>query len=157
MGNSIRARSYIDDGAAVYVNGGAQMYYNLTNTANYTNFAIANLAEAVLVVSNLGGFVQGNNLIAVEVHQDSLASSDVDFGMQLEALVTTFSPGCPNPHVSLNSGTGQVTITWSGAATLQETTALQTPSASTVWGPSARVNGVPFTPSGTRFYRLTCP
>jgi hypothetical protein len=156
-GNSVYARSYIDDGAAIYVNGAESMRYNLTNTADYTNFATANLTEGILTVSNLTGFVQGNNVIAVEVHQDALASSDIDWGMQLEAFVLTFVPPCGPPHISINPGTGQVTIAWSGAATLQETTTLQTPSSNTIWVNSSRVNGVAFTPSGARYYRLSCP
>ncbi len=156
-GNVLYARYYIDDGAAVYVNGAAQMFFNLTNPTTYTNFAVAGSTENVLVVSNITGFVQGNNLIAAEVHQNSMTSSDIDWGMQLEAFVTTFAASCPTLKVSYDSGTGQITLSWSGAATLEETSALVTPSGGTVWVPSARVNGVPFTPGATRFYRLSCP
>jgi hypothetical protein len=83
------------------------------------------------VVSNLTGFVQGNNVIAVEVHQDSLGSSDVDWGMQLEALVTTFPAVGPTLHVTRNAITGAVTVSWSGTGTLRSTTNML--NAGTVW------------------------
>jgi hypothetical protein len=117
-GNTLYARYYIDDGAAVYVNGAAQMFFNLTNPTTYTNFAVAGSTENTLVVSNITGFVQGFNLIAAEVHQSSLASSDIDWGMQLEAFVTTFTPGAPRLSISMSGS--DVTITWDPASgTLQ--------------------------------------
>jgi len=144
-GNTVYARSYIDDGAAIYVNGAESMRYNLTNTANYTNFAIANLAEGVLTVSNLTGFVQGNNVIAAEVHQDSINSSDVDWGMQLEAFVTTFNPVGPTLHITRNANTGAVTVSWSGGGTLRSTTNLL--NSGTVWtAVPANPNPYVFTP-----------
>ncbi len=160
-GNTIRSTSYFDDGGVIYVNGGEQLRFNLTNSPvalNYTNLAVAGSTEGAggLITSNLTGFVQANNTIAAEVHQNTLTSSDIAWGMQLEALVTAFSAGCPTVKI-VDNGNGTVTLSWTGAATLQESTALQTPSASTVWVNSARVNGTPFTPSGVRFYRLSCP
>jgi hypothetical protein len=160
VGNSLRLRAYIDDGAALYVNGIEQFRFNLTNTANYTNFATAGSTEGAggIIASNITGFVQGNNVIAVEVHQSSRTSSDVAWAMELEGLVTTFGPSCPKPKISFNATTGQATISWIGAATLQETTALQSPAANTIWNSSSVLNGVPFTPTGTmKYYRLACP
>ncbi len=162
-GNSIQAVSYFDDGGVIYVNGAEALRFNLTNSPvalNYTNLATAGSTEGAggLITSNLTGFVQGNNIIAAEVHQNAINSSDVAWGMQLEATVTTFGSGCPQPHISQNAGTGQVTITWTGSATLEEATVLANPSANTVWVLSPRVNGVAFTPSGTtKYYRLRCP
>jgi hypothetical protein len=130
-GNTVYARSYIDDGAAIYVNGAESMRFNLTNNANYTNFATAGSTENVLTVSNLTGFVQGNNVIAVEVHQNSFTSSDIDWGMQLEALVTTFAAVGPTLHVTRNAITGAVTVSWSGGGTLRSTTNML--NAGTVW------------------------
>ena len=160
-GNSLRAVAYFDDGGVIYVNGAEALRFNLSNSPvalNYTNLATLGSTEGAggLITSNLTGFVQGNNIIAAEVHQNAINSSDIAWGMQLEATVTTFGSGCPTLRI-VNNGNGTVTMIWSGAATLEETSALQTPSANTVWVNSARVNGVAFTPSGTRFYRLRCP
>jgi hypothetical protein len=155
-GNSMRVRGYIDDGAAIYVNGVEQMRFNLTNTANYLTFANGASTEAAagLVVSNLGGFVAGNNVIAVEVHQSSMTSSDVDWAMELEGLITSFDLR-PRLHIAYGPGVGQVTITWTGDGVLQQTTTLV--NGSTSW---TDVAGNPsgtytFTPTGEKkFFSL---
>jgi hypothetical protein len=158
-GNSLVARAYIDDGAILYVNGAERLRFNQTNGPGYTNFANGALTETsqTFITSNLTGFAQGNNVVAVEVHQDALGSSDLDWALELQGLVTTFGPEPPRVHVSRDAGTGQVTISWTDlACSLQETTALQ--SSGTSWGPSSVQNGVAFTPSGLmKFYRLNCP
>ena len=159
-GNTVFATSYIDDGAVIYVNGAEAMRFNLTNTpgvANYTNLASVGSTEGAggLVTSNLLGFVQANNVIAAEVHQNAMTSSDIAWGMQLEALVTTFVPGCGPLHIVDNGGT--VTVTWIGGGTLQQSTDLSNPAN---WG---NVSGSPTSPYTTasggsaKFYRLTCP
>ena len=110
-------RGYVDDGAIIYVNGTERLRVNYnTNAVTYTNFAVAS-TEAILTVSNITGFVQGPNVIAVEVHQDAIASSDIDFGMQLEAVVTTFVPAGPTITPGLNGSV--LTLTWPGGGTLQ--------------------------------------
>src|SRR5205085_11556562 len=110
--------------------------------------------EATLVVSNLTGLVQGNNLIAVEVHQDSIASSDIDFGLQLEAQVTNFSGGGPLLQTSRNGN--QVTITWPGGGTLQKSTDIGNPAN---WQniPGAASPFVTNGPPAVQFFRVTVP
>jgi hypothetical protein len=131
---------------------------------NYTNFAQTSVGTA----SRLGSFavtnsslVAGDNVLAVEVHQTSITSSDVTLGVELYALIPGGLPNTPAARVriSYNPTTGQTTVSWTAAGcTLQETTALAIPSTSTVWVNSAVANGVPFTaPGTTKFYRLRCP
>ncbi len=79
----------VDDGAVVYVNGkeahrigmptGAVLYR--TPAARGGEVASRPLDIFTLASSN---FVQGGNLIAVEVHQDFATSSDVVFAMKLD-------------------------------------------------------------------------
>jgi hypothetical protein len=148
-------RGYIDDGAALYVNGVEQFRYNLATTStSYTNFSTANLAEATLVVSNLTGFVQGNNVIAVEVHQDAIASSDIDWGMQLEARVTTFAPAGPRLVPSLNGNT--LTITWNGGGVFQRSSDIGSPG-NWVTIPGATSPFVTNTTGGPLFFRVVVP
>ena len=148
-------RGYIDDGAALYINGVERFRYNLPAAATYTTFASANLAEAVLVVSNLTGFVQGNNVIAVEVHQDAVASSDIDWGMQLEALVASFTPAGPR-LVTSSTGGNNFTITWSGGGTLQKSADIGSP-ANWVNIPGAASPFVTNTIGAKQFFRVTVP
>jgi hypothetical protein len=122
---TLTMRGYIDDGAIIYVNGTERLRINHSNAPTYLSFANAGSTEAALVVSNLTGLVQGNNLIAVEVHQDQMASSDIDWGMQLEALVTSFGPSGPTLHTSLNGN--NLTLTWSGGGTLQRSADISSP------------------------------
>ena len=93
----------IDDGAVVYLNGeeilrvridnGAVSYDTLANTvvdnANTENYRLP--ADALVI---------GTNVLAVEVHQVDVGSSDVVFGMSLEIVdagtTTTVTPGAVN-------------------------------------------------------------
>jgi hypothetical protein len=54
-----------------------------------------------------------------------MASSDIDWGMQLEALVTSFGPSGPTLHTSLNGN--NLTLTWSGGGTLQRSADISSP------------------------------
>ncbi len=78
----------IDDGAVVYVNGTEVMRKNMptgtiTNTtfANVTVGSIANFTETI--PSSL--LVDGDNVIAVQVHQSTASSSDLRFDLELKA------------------------------------------------------------------------
>ena len=89
--------NYIDDGAVFYVNGAEALRFNLPDgpLLPQTLALSANpLGEGIPIVSNLssGLFLQGTNAIAVQLRQNSQASSDIVFGMQLTAV-----PLAPNP------------------------------------------------------------
>jgi hypothetical protein len=123
--STLTMRGYIDDGAIIYVNGTERLRINHSNAPTYLSLANAGSTESVLIVSNLTGLVQGNNLIAVEVHQNAMDSSDIVWGMQLEALVTAFSPGGPTLFTSRDGN--NLTITWSGGGTLQRSSDIGSP------------------------------
>jgi len=81
----------IDDGAVVYLNG--QEVYRLGMPAG----AVTNDTRASRTVGNAGlegpfqvptdHLVQGDNILAVEVHQASLTSSDIVLGLTLDATI----------------------------------------------------------------------
>jgi hypothetical protein len=89
--------NYFDDGAVVYLNGQEAFRYNMAAgavTFNTLAQAANPAGEGVFIVSNLPPslLVQGTNYLAVQVHQNSLASSDIAFGM---AVLVVFKPPTP--------------------------------------------------------------
>src|SRR5258706_997804 len=98
--------SVLDDGMIVYINGvqvfSLGMPSNLTSITHntYTNTCFVagcspvpngrNVTDAVIETANFpastfSSLVQGDNVIAVEVHQSSATSSDITFGLTLTA------------------------------------------------------------------------
>ncbi len=74
----------IDDGAVVYLNGTEVERFNMPNgTVAYGIFASAAAIEGVFTWTNLQTslLVQGTNTLAVEVHQNTIPSSDIVFGL----------------------------------------------------------------------------
>ena len=90
--DSFVMNTVIDDGAVFYING--QEVYRLGMTAgafNYLTFANRTVIDATYegpFVLPTGVLVEGDNVIAVEVHQASAGSSDIVFGLTLDATVT---------------------------------------------------------------------
>ncbi|HWN95903.1 MAG TPA: hypothetical protein VNT99_12780, partial [Methylomirabilota bacterium] len=165
-GAFLRIVGVIDDGLVAYINGVEAGRLRMTNASpvSFTNLATAAGPETAdvhlplesVTLTNLSGLVQGNNLLAIELHQNSLTSSDSVLSVQLVAEIQTFGPVVVGPTVRITrNAAGEVTISWTGGGTLEETSALLTPG-TTVWGPSSRLNGVPFTPPAgpNKFYRV---
>ncbi|GAB1415754.1 hypothetical protein MASR2M117_11600 [Paludibacter sp.] len=83
--NDFVLTTFVDDGACVYVNGQEVGRYNLptgdlnfnTTALTYNNGAYANFSISKNILK------EGNNIIAVEVHQDKANSSDLVFDLQL--------------------------------------------------------------------------
>ena len=86
-----------DDGAVVYLNGTEVYRTNMpagTITANTTAAGAIETNEFFVHAFDDAALQQGNNVIAVSVHQASLSSSDVSFDFSLES--TTTEPGANN-------------------------------------------------------------
>jgi hypothetical protein len=82
-----------DDGGIVYLNGTEIFRSNMTNApvVYSTNWAIAAVGgadESRFFTTNVNPalLVNGTNLLAVEIHQQSATSSDVSFDLRLTAL-----------------------------------------------------------------------
>jgi len=92
-----------DDGAAVYLNGKEVVRSRLANGAAFDAFATQSVSgdkretEFVPFAIDPALLVPGENVLAVEVHQASAASSDVSFDLQ---LTTDFAP-LPPPTITL--------------------------------------------------------
>jgi len=77
-----------DDGAAVYLNG-KEIYRtaSLPAGASYTTLATATVEETLeIALISATNLVEGENIIAAEVHQQAANSSDISFYLQLVAL-----------------------------------------------------------------------
>ena len=166
-GATLRWAGAVDDGAVFYVNGVEAGRIRMTNTqVFFTNQASASSPETtnvfhpaegpfLLSASNL---VSGDNVLAVEVHQSGANSSDVVLSIQLIAEIQNATAPVQGPRlrISLNPATGAVTVSWTGAGILQQTTELQ--SSGTVWTDVAgNPNPYVFTPpagSNMRFFSL---
>lgn len=108
---ALRLNALIDDGAVFYING--HEITNLTGgslrlgmnagTVTYSTFANRNVSDASVEGEFLippGMLVAGVNTIAVEVHQTGTNSSDITFGMTLDATETITAPPTPPLRVS---------------------------------------------------------
>lgn len=80
-----------DDGAVVYINGSEVYRNNMpSGMISYNTLASgsATSTESVYQVADIGAsyLVNGTNLIAVEMHQNSAGSSDLSFNLKLQAI-----------------------------------------------------------------------
>jgi len=108
-GYTINASAYIDDGAVIYVNGveatrirmpaGTIVNTTLTQGGQQPPTGDAVNPESFTLPANL--FTVGPNVIAVSIHQNITGSSDITFGLKLEAdfggsSVALATPGATN-------------------------------------------------------------
>ncbi|MGI9243149.1 MAG: hypothetical protein ACR2RV_20295, partial [Verrucomicrobiales bacterium] len=87
----LRLRTVLDDGAVIYLNGVELHRLRMEDPVTHEGFASDNVGDADYegpFVLSAGTLVVGDNVIAVEVHQDEEGSSDIVFGLELEAVVT---------------------------------------------------------------------
>ncbi|MGZ8940416.1 MAG: lamin tail domain-containing protein, partial [Limisphaerales bacterium] len=102
-GATLTLRPVIDDGAVFYLNG--QEVFRLGMPAGIptqTTFANRTTGEATFegpFAVPATGLTQGDNVIAVEVHQANAGSSDIVFGSEIQLTTTSpvsFTPGAAN-------------------------------------------------------------
>jgi hypothetical protein len=83
----------LDDGAVIYLNGQEVLRFNMPGGAvSASTLTPSSTGDATLVGPvelPADALWPGTNVLAVEVHQSSVGSSDVVFGLALEALVVT--------------------------------------------------------------------
>ncbi|PYM11565.1 MAG: hypothetical protein DME18_13680, partial [Verrucomicrobia bacterium] len=88
---SLVSTNYIDDGAVYYLNGvrvgSLRMPFSVAYNTTATNQPNEGLPEVLVFPTN--SLVNGDNLMAVEVHQSGTNSSDDVFGMELGAVQST--------------------------------------------------------------------
>jgi chitodextrinase len=116
----LRLDLLVDDGAVVYLNGAEVVRENLpagavNDTTRALDSKFGNAEDTFtrysLPVSSL---VAGTNTIAVEVHQNAAASSDLSFDARLSAVhsVDTTPPTVPTGLVASNVAARSAVLSW---------------------------------------------
>jgi hypothetical protein len=103
-----------DDGGIVYLNGTEVFRSNMTNASvSYNTLALASVsgnAEFSYYSTNVSPALlrSGTNLVAVEIHQSGIDSSDLGFDLE---LVGQYDPTI-RPHLTLEHQGALFSITW---------------------------------------------
>src|SRR5206468_1739031 len=119
-GFNLTANVVLDDGAVIYLNGveGLRVRMN-AGTPTYTTQANTVVSDASSIETfrfQSGTLTLGTNVLAVEVHQGGIPSSDIVWGMSLDAVKTITN--APSNKVALNElMANNVTITNNGTVT----------------------------------------
>jgi VCBS repeat-containing protein len=105
-----------DDGVAVFINGSEVARDNLPADAAYdrvaTNFAQDDGNTPVTFNIPAGALTNGTNVIAVEIHQSAITSTDVSFDLELTGAIPTgassipLAPGVNHVAVDANDAAG---------------------------------------------------
>jgi Lamin Tail Domain/Bacterial Ig domain/CotH kinase protein/Putative Ig domain/Long Rib domain len=94
--SGLQVSHIIDDGAAFYLNGTEVGRFNMVagsfNFQTTTPSAINNATLEGPLSIPLNALVTGDNVFAVEVHQQGTGSSDVVMGLELDAVILTNTP-----------------------------------------------------------------
>jgi len=159
-------RHIIDDGAIFYFNGVEFHRFNMAAGAvDWMTQANTNATEGVYdgpYTATVSNILAGDNVIAVEVHQNGTGSSDITFGaeMSLTADSTIGGPsggpvGAPTLQIAKAQGTN-VVVSWAGKGfTLEKKTVL---SPATFWAPATNQSPYTVTPKAStnqfQSYRL---
>jgi len=128
-GAALVVEVYLDDGAVIYLNGGEitrlsmpaypTVIYNSTLASGYacSGGNASCPIDFVVPASALTNLVQGDNLLAVEVHNFSAQSPDITFAM---SLAITW-PYVLSAQLSIVSSNGIPLLSWTGSGfTLQQ-------------------------------------
>jgi len=140
---------YIDDGGIGYVNGAEAFRMGFSNgqaVAFATYSTGAPVGGEATIQTNTLPLVAGNNLVAVEIHQQNATSSDVVFAARIVAVHRIVGP-----TMTITYSAPNVTVSWLPAVgTLQQSTDLVN------WSNSAnQANGAARSAStGNLFFRV---
>lgn len=121
--SALTLRYLRDDGAVIYVNGVEVVRSNMPAGAiSYTTLAsaaIGNADETTWLQTPLDKsvLVTGTNVIAVEIHQQAVTSSDVSFDLELRATLPPTAPTVTLISPAQSSTTNSTAVVFSANAT----------------------------------------
>jgi hypothetical protein len=150
----------VDDGAIFYLNGTEIYRVGITNDpVAHVDLASRTVGDAApegpFNLGVLPELLAGDNVLAVEVHQVSLGSSDIVMGVQLDARVETLGPGAPSLSIR-RLANGNVEISWTADASwvLVESTTAKGTYTPVAGSPTSPVVIPPPPPGPTKYYQL---
>ncbi len=114
---SLNLRLRRDDGAVVYLNGSQILSSNMPEAFTHQTWAVAAVGgadETAFLTYNLpsGSLLTGRNLLAVEIHQSSSASSDIGFDLELRGVVGTSPPNLSRGPYLQQLSPNDVLVRW---------------------------------------------
>ena len=153
FGGRLLLRYVVDDGAIFYINGVEVHRFGTAATTTVNASTLFTDHEGrdhydgpvLIVATNL---VVGTNVMAVEVHQSSVTSSDVVLGVELASVT---SVPIPAKFINVRREAGSLRIEWIGSGTLQQAGAVTGP-----WTTAPNQSNPQFVPTtgAAAFYRL---
>ncbi len=114
---SLRLGVVRDDGVAVYLNGAEIFRNNLPAGAAYNTvatIAISGTAEATYQSATgipTSALVAGNNVLAVEIHQSGVTSSDISFDLELIGVSPGSAAVTRGPYLTLSTPSSMI-VRW---------------------------------------------
>ena len=115
-GASLKLHTILDDGAVFYLNGAEILRLGMPNgIPSYGTLATRGVGDATIegpFILPATSLVQGENVLAVEVHQNGTTSSDIVFGMSLETTYETISFYTPGAVNSVRAGLPPFPTVW---------------------------------------------
>ena len=146
----------MDDGAVIYLNGQELQRVRMpaapaviTRTTLATVGVVDTDPEDSFEFIGPRGLRPGDNLLAVELHQSAVNSSDLTMAMQIHAI------SAPLPALQMNYDAGNVTVTWQPDFGQLEYSDTLAPGS---WSPvPGGYNGYIELATGNRFFRVRMP
>ncbi len=112
-----------DDGAVAFLNGKEVFRSNMpTGSINHNTLAsstVGDADESTYFEAELAAvdFAKGRNVLAVEIHQSALDSSDVSFNLRLDALLAQAAGTGGDPALTFSTDAGTLRVAWPAAFT----------------------------------------
>jgi titin len=119
--SALNLRVLRDDGVVIYLNG-TEVFRNNMPTGTIASTTLASTAiggvdETTFLTGTISPalLVSGSNVIAVEIHQADVSSSDISFDFELKATVSqpsTPPPAAPSGLAASAVSTSQINLSW---------------------------------------------
>jgi hypothetical protein len=155
-GAVLQLRHIIDDGAVFYLNGQELSRFHLAAGL----VVCGTTASSVSVAPVVGPFtfptanlVTGTNVLAVEVHQDSVTSGDIVFGAELKIVTASIPLTDHLPRLGIVFTNGEVRLDWTASGYALEQSGAATGAWETVSGVANNIYTTNPT-NAARFFRL---